>query len=266
LTLSRAQWLSTKYPKIILDCTEHRVTWTESGERVPVDTSQPNPNGVEYDQLYLDMNGIIHPASHPEDRPAPETEDDMFISVTDYLERVFAAVRPRKLLFMAIDGCAPRAKMNQQRSRRFRSAQEAQERQEEEARLREEWAREGREVPPPSTRKPFDSNVITPGTPFMDRLATHLRAFTHAKLSSDPGWAGIQVVLSDGSVVRDHAHPPATHPTSKPPPQAPIAPSRLRRAPRITRVRTHTIVHASPHTRSGCLPLLPCLAFAAWRG
>ena len=74
------KWLSTKYPKIIVDCIEQRPGWS-AGERIPVDTSQPNPNAIEFDNLYLDMNGIIHPASHPEDRPPPQTEDDMYICI-----------------------------------------------------------------------------------------------------------------------------------------------------------------------------------------
>ena len=199
------KWLSNKYPKIIVDVMEERATWTDDGVKVAVDTSKANPNGMEFDNLYLDMNGIIHPASHPEDGPPPETEDDMYLAIFDYLERVFAAVRPRRLLYMAIDGVAPRAKMNQQRARRFRSAQEAQEKEEEETRLREEWAAEGREVPP-RKENTFDSNTITPGTPFMDRLALFLRTFVHHKLTSDPGWHGIEVVLSDGSVPGEGEH------------------------------------------------------------
>lgn len=59
------RWLSQKYGKIIFDVRED--TWPEvNGKKVVPDCTTPNPNGVEYDNLYLDMNGIIHPCSHSE--------------------------------------------------------------------------------------------------------------------------------------------------------------------------------------------------------
>ena len=86
---------------------------------------------------------------------------------------------------MAVDGVAPRAKMNQQRGRRFRSAKEAE--------INEKKARDRGEKLPDEVR--FDSNSITPGTPFMVRLQEQLKYFVANKVTSDGLWRQCRVIL-----------------------------------------------------------------------
>ncbi|KAF7301519.1 5'-3' exoribonuclease [Mycena indigotica] len=204
------RWLSKKYPKIIYPVVEEEEIEVpgEDGAitSIPVNMSMNNPNGKEFDNLYLDMNGIVHPCTHPEGRPAPETEQEMMIEIFKYTERVVNMVRPRKLLFMAIDGVAPRAKMNQQRSRRFRAAQDAKDKEI----ARQEsillWKEMGKEITDFNEKQGWDTNAITPGTPFMDLLAASLRYWVVHKLNTDPGWKNIQVLISDAGVPGEGEH------------------------------------------------------------
>lgn len=115
------------------------------------------------------MNGIIHNCSHPnDDDPSFRiTETQIFLAIFNYIgflhlniDYIFATIRPRKVFMLAVDGVAPRAKMNriielilEQRARRFRSAFDAKQQQ-------EKALKAGTVLPPEPA---FDSNCITPG-------------------------------------------------------------------------------------------------------
>ncbi|KAL5621252.1 hypothetical protein BROUX41_006722 [Berkeleyomyces rouxiae] len=203
------RWLSNKYPKIISPVAEDKPLKMDDGSVIPVNMAAKNPNGEEFDNLYLDMNGIVHPCSHPEDRPAPADEEEMMLEVFRYTDRVLNMVRPRKVLMIAVDGVAPRAKMNQQRSRRFRANQEAKEKALEKAELLKSVQKETGSVPASEqevVRKVFDSNSITPGTPFMDILAASLRYWCAYKLNTDEGWANLKIIISDATVPGEGEH------------------------------------------------------------
>ncbi|OQO14111.1 hypothetical protein B0A48_00987 [Cryoendolithus antarcticus] len=172
------RWMSERYPAISQLIAENRIP--------------------EFDCLYLDMNGIIHNCTHT-DSHANTThtpEDEMFIKIFNYIEHLFGKIKPQKLFFMAIDGVAPRAKMNQQRARRFRTALDAE-------MAREKAEREGIELPKEGQ---FDSNCITPGTEFMARLTRQLKYFVAKKISEDVEWQGCEIVLSGHEVPGEGEH------------------------------------------------------------
>ncbi|KAF1765791.1 hypothetical protein GCK72_005744 [Caenorhabditis remanei] len=171
--------------------------WTS--ERYPCLSEVINESQIpEFDNLYLDMNGIIHNCSHPNDDDVTFriTEEEIFINIFAYIENLYNLIRPQKVFFMAVDGVAPRAKMNQQRARRFMSARTANSQMEK--------AIANGEILP--TEKRFDSNCITPGTYFMTRLHNKLDEWIKKKSASDSHWQGRKIILSGHNVPGEGEH------------------------------------------------------------
>ncbi len=75
---------------------------------------------VPIDHLYLDMNGIIHSSSHSDRMLAIKFDEaKVFENIAAYTAHIISMMKPQKSVFIAVDGVAPRAKMTQQRARRF---------------------------------------------------------------------------------------------------------------------------------------------------
>jgi 5'-3' exoribonuclease 1 len=138
------------------------------------------------------MNGIVHNCSHPDDKNVifRISEEAIFKHIFHYLEILFRIMQPQKLMFIALDGVAPRAKINQQRSRRFKNTRDKE--------LQEANAIKHGKIMPNEPR--FDSNCITPGTEFMRKLDEQLKYFITYKISTDNLWKKCEVIFSGSKV------------------------------------------------------------------
>lgn len=201
------RWLSLACPKVVQPA---RSKQELEGLLENHNEDEEIPGSPEIDCLYLDMNGLIHPCSHPTsdtDIPPPKNEAEMHENIKEYIDMLMELVRPRKVLYMAIDGVAPRAKMNQQRGRRFRSAQEIYAGKARKKKLAELWAKEGFSLPNNVVESTtWDHNVITPGTEFMDSLTIFLKKYILDSLLYNPDWKDIKVIFSDANTPGEGEH------------------------------------------------------------
>lgn len=156
------------------------------------------------------MNGVIHQCSHPSDQAliTARDETEIFLNVFTYVTNLFDKIRPKKLFFLAVDGVAPRAKMNQQRSRRFRSAAERVEAEQKEAAKKHAQAEvlNDPQLLQNPDQKYFDTNCITPGTDFMYKLSWHLRYLIRERINQDPTWQSVKIVFSGPEVPGEGEH------------------------------------------------------------
>ena len=199
------KWLTLRYKKIVIEAKEFF-------NKIKSNSSNDQETMPSIDNLYFDMNGIIHPCAHPEGREPPLSLAEIFNSIFDYCDKIIRIIKPQKLIFFAIDGVAPRAKMNQQRSRRFRAALDAQQKKEISEKIRNEWEKKGlysgffKENDNNKNEFKFDSNCITPGTRFLSDCSIALIQYIKSRLNNDPLWKNLNIIFSDSSVPGEGEH------------------------------------------------------------
>ena len=146
---------------------------------------------VEIDNLMIDLNGIFHSSAqriyeYGNNKPQHQSlirkvnknnlnqQIKMFEDVCREIDSILKLVKPRKRLILCSDGVAPTTKLIQQRSRRFKSAQD--------------------------NTSSFDSCCISPGTIFLDHLTKYIDFYIRKKITEDSQWSKLHVIFSNEKV------------------------------------------------------------------
>ena len=148
------RFLTQKYPKTIIDY---------------------NKFSGKINELYYDLNGLIHPACQKARKSLEnkgcqrhQIEDEMHHTVFYKIEEILNLIKPTDEANLSVDRVAPLAKINQQRSRRYRSHILS-------TMINKVKERHGEMV------DKWDTNAISPGTKFMNTLMDKLDVYVTDK-------------------------------------------------------------------------------------
>jgi len=158
---------------------------------------------IDCDYFFLDYNGIVYSAYEHTKKDIEgknllkdNIEEIIINEVVRYTKYLICdVVKPKQLTYIALDGPAPRAKMVQQRSRRYKGYYDKIYMQDEKKRLNIykdeiEWDR---------------SANISPGTEFMQKLSNKLIKLIGSKGFNDHNKT-MKVLLSDSNVPGEGEH------------------------------------------------------------
>ena len=152
----------------------------------------------EIDNFYLDLNSVIHNVSHGNSiliSCQKRSYEDIYLDTCDTIDKLFQIIKPKKLLFISVDGVAPRTKMNQQRIRRYRKNTNM---TMEELEIIKE---KGIDI-----NNQFNSDAISAGTKFMFDLTTYIKNYIINKKKTDKFWANIEIILTGADVPGEGEH------------------------------------------------------------
>lgn len=156
-----------------------------------------NKNLTQCDNLYLDLNCGIHYCCREIIKDGYNKnkkniiEKKMIENIISYINKLLDYSNPQKMLFIAIDGPAPKSKMSQQRMRRFKTFYERKELKK--IAEKNNIKQDDSDV--------WDTNAITPGTEFMDKLGKYLKNIKEHIKNKD-----LKICLSDSNVPGEGEH------------------------------------------------------------
>lgn len=121
--------------------------------------------------LYFDANCLFHPKCfdilklYSQETNIDRLEDLMIKRIIKYIDYIINFVKPSELIYIAVDGVAPVAKINQQRKRRYKSV------------IDNEFITELNKKYNKNKNNNWSNIVITPGTDFMIKLDNSLNEY-----------------------------------------------------------------------------------------
>ena len=121
-------------------------------------------NTIKINNLYLDCNSIIYDAVHNTDFSKLSDSDVNTIikSVIVKIDEYIHLIQPDQFIFIAFDGVAPVAKLEQQRERRYKSLYQNQ---------------ISKSIFKNTKPDPWNTTAITPGTVFMKELNLKIKGY-----------------------------------------------------------------------------------------
>jgi 5'-3' exonuclease len=125
----------------------------------------------QYHRLYMDCNSILYDSFYEiknlADLQENEIYDILLAKTVEKIEKYIGQIRPLEMVFIAFDGVAPFAKMDQQRNRRYKGRILLASSSSPSSSSKEE-------------KEKVTTSIFTPGTKFMNRLSEHMeKTFLH---------------------------------------------------------------------------------------
>jgi len=152
-------------------------------------------DSLNVDNLYLDCNSIIYDVYHKINSESSSLTDGIAISIIKNvilkIEEYISIIQPSKTVIIAFDGVAPVAKLEQQRSRRYKSWY-----QNEVTRL----------IFKKNKPDPWNTTAITPGTKFMSELNQMVSRHFNESSSSFTNYNVQNIIVSGSNQVGEGEH------------------------------------------------------------